>query len=50
MSDVLSGSISITRNRQLRRAAAKPAVCAKPLMLSTVASEGHGQGGREGGR
>jgi len=33
-----------TRNRKHRRAAAKPAACAKPLMLSKVGS----QGGRAG--
>ena len=34
-----------TRNRKHRRAAAKPAVCAKPLMLSTLGSKGK-RGGR----
>jgi len=34
-----------TRNRKHRRAAAKPAACTKPLMLSKVGSHG----GREGG-
>ena len=34
-----------TRNRKHRRAAAKPAACAKPLMLSTVGSKGQ-RGGR----
>ena len=29
-----------TRNRKHRPAAAKPAACAKPIMLSTVASKG----------
>jgi len=32
--------LSTTRNRKHRRAAAKPAVCAKPLMLSTLGSKG----------
>ena len=31
---------SKTRNRNHRRAAAKPAACAKPLMLSTLGSKG----------
>ena len=34
-----------TRNRKHRRAAAKPAACAKPLMLSTPGSKGK-RGGR----
>ena len=35
----------ITRNRKHRRAAAKPAACAKPLMLSTVGRKGKMEGG-----
>jgi len=37
--------IGLTRNRKHRRAAAKPAACAKPLMLSTSGSKGQ-RGGR----
>ena len=33
-----------TRNRKHRRAAAKPAACAKPLMLSTLESKGKRKG------
>ena len=37
-----------TRNRKHRRAAAKPAACAKPLMLSTLGSKGReGEVGKE---
>ena len=35
-----------TRNRKHRRAAAKPAACAKPLMLSTPGSKGKREGRR----
>jgi len=34
-----------TRNHKHHRAAAKPAACAKPLMLSTVGSKGKRGGG-----
>ena len=30
----------LTRNRKHRRAAAKPAACARPLMLSTLGRKG----------
>ena len=41
-----------TRNNKHPRAAAKPAACAKPLMLSTLWRKGKGRdsGRREGGR
>ena len=35
-----------TRNHKHRRAAAKPAACAKPLMLSTVGTKRKRKGGR----
>ena len=34
-----------TRNRKHRRDAAKPAACAKPLMLSTLGARERGEGG-----
>ena len=37
-----------TRNRKHRRAAAKPAACTKPLMLSTLGSTGKRGGGEVG--
>ena len=37
-----------TRNRKHRRAAAKPAACAQPLMLSTLGSTGKGMEGEVG--
>ena len=39
---------STTRNCKHRRAAAKPAACAKPLMLSILAGKGKGFGTEEG--
>jgi len=34
-------NFSVTRNSRHRQAAAKPAACAKPLMLSTLGREGY---------
>jgi len=43
------GKISETRNRKHRRAAAKPAACAKPLMLSTAGRETQTVSSSDGG-
>ena len=43
-----TNSMINTRNHKHRRAAAKPAACAKPLMLSTLGRKGKREGRREG--
>ena len=40
-----TNSLIQTRNRKRRQAAAKPAACAKPLMLATLGSKGKRDGG-----
>jgi len=42
--------IYVTRNHKYRQAAAKPAACAKPLMLSTLGREKGIYVGRKGER